>query len=342
MKELLYYPGFEVKDENWLKFALLYIRSLDSIVPVRGDSYLSNLYREINNTTDFFYSIRPDFEEGINASIDALEQLEKLLRNPSRYQRTFGMYNLRDKWMNKSYQDYTLFREKYTYEFEHFCLENNIAHHCEEGVKVPRELAFMYMGQLSSVISDKRGLEAITDYFELDRFNILTRRTSYNTRRKITLARNTINLYLPKNIQEISFKDILELRNSTNYYSTLDAFHHHLDKYLDSLGKNTDGSSFEFIDSLNYSYKNLICELTKLTPETGSFIVGVWTLLSSPNNEYLSYIGNALTFGAIGATTVQISNEWKNSKTNRFAKKYLANLEQLSSDNQQVAASIVP
>lgn len=329
MKELLYYPGFEVKDENWLKFALLYVRKLDSIIPPRGDNYLSDLYSQINNQTDFFRSLRPDYEEGINASIDALEQLEKVFMNPKRYHRIFGIYDVKEKWSQYRYQDYTLFREKYTYEFERFCIENGIAHECCEGVKVPRELAFMYMAQLSSVISDKRGLSAITDYSELDRFNIFTRKTSYNSKRKITIARNTINLYLPKKLEDISFSNIIRLRNSNDYYATLDAFHIHLDRYLGSLEGNSNGSSFDFIDSLEYSLKNLGFELVKLAPEITAFIIGVWAFLKSPSNEYMNYIGPALTFGAIGATTVQISNEWKKSKTNRFAKKYVANLCQL-------------
>lgn len=330
MKELLYYPGFEVKDENWLKFALLYIKKLDSIVPPRGDSYLSSLYHEINNETNFFYNIRPDYEEGYNASIDALEAIEKIFKYPNRYFRNFHTSNVIEKWKNGNYQDYTLFSEKYTYDFQRFCIDNEIAQECSEGIKVPRELALMYMGQLSSVISDKRGLEAITDYRELDNFNIFSRRTySSKSKRKITLAKNIINLYLPSNLDDIKFRDIIRLRNDKNYYSTLDAFHHHLDTYFNSLEGNEDGNSYDFMDSLNYSLKNLGCELIKLTPEVTGFAIGVWTLLNTPINNYTSYLGNGLTFGAIGATIVQISGEWKKSKTNRFAKKYCANLRRL-------------
>lgn len=329
MKELLYYPGFEVKNEKWLKFALLYIKKLDSIVPPRGDSYLSKLYHQINNETNFFYNIRPDYEEGLNASIDALEMIEKIFKRPNIYFRNFHTSNVVEKWKNEEYQDYILFREKYTYEFEKFCIENRIAQECWEGIKVPKELALMYMGQLSSVISDKRGLEAITDYRELDSFNIFSRR-NYNakSKSKIILARNIINLYLPSKLDEIDFQDIIRLRNNKNYYSTLDAFHYHLDAYLNSLEGNENGNSYDFTDSLDYSLKNLGCELVKLTPEITGFAIGVWTLLNAPIN-YSSYLGSALTFGAIGATTVQISSEWKRSKTNRFAKKYCANLSRL-------------
>lgn len=332
MKELLYYPGFEVKDKNWLKFALLYIKKLDSIVPASGDSHLSNLYHEINSNTDFFHNLRPNYEEGLNASIDALEMIEKIFKYPDRYFRYFRTRNIIEKWRSKDYQDYSLFREKYTYEFEDFCLKNEIAKECSEGIIVPKDLALMYMGQLSSVISDKRGLEAITDYRELDNFNIFTRRTySYKSKRKITLARNIINLYLPRKLNEISFRDIINLRNDKNYYATLDAFHYQLDKYLSSLEGSEYGNYYDFMDSLNYSLKNLRCELVKLVPEITTFSIGVWTSLSSPNNNYASFLGDALTFGAIGATTVQISSEWKNSKTNRFAKKYCANLSRLNS-----------
>ena len=44
MKELLYYPGFEVKDETWLKFALLYLDHISPIIPYINapeESYLT-------------------------------------------------------------------------------------------------------------------------------------------------------------------------------------------------------------------------------------------------------------------------------------------------------------
>ena len=37
MKELIYYPSFEVRNREWLKFALLYIENLNPIIPESGD-----------------------------------------------------------------------------------------------------------------------------------------------------------------------------------------------------------------------------------------------------------------------------------------------------------------
>ena len=33
MKSMVYYPGFEVQNEKWLKFALLYFEELRPIIP---------------------------------------------------------------------------------------------------------------------------------------------------------------------------------------------------------------------------------------------------------------------------------------------------------------------
>ena len=44
MRSMIYYPGFEVQKDEWLKFALLYFEELRPIIPymsVSDDKYLS-------------------------------------------------------------------------------------------------------------------------------------------------------------------------------------------------------------------------------------------------------------------------------------------------------------
>jgi len=41
MQKLLYYPNFEMKNENFLKFALLYIDEIRPIIPIRAMDDLS-------------------------------------------------------------------------------------------------------------------------------------------------------------------------------------------------------------------------------------------------------------------------------------------------------------
>ena len=41
MKGMIYYPGFEVKDETWLKFALLYLDRIRPIVVIGFSKQIS-------------------------------------------------------------------------------------------------------------------------------------------------------------------------------------------------------------------------------------------------------------------------------------------------------------
>ncbi len=45
MTPLVYYPGFEPADENWLKFALLYLERVTPIIPESADIWLSDDFR---------------------------------------------------------------------------------------------------------------------------------------------------------------------------------------------------------------------------------------------------------------------------------------------------------
>ena len=82
MKQLIYYPGFEVQNEQWLKFALLYVNQLEPIIPPAGDSYLSVLFRQLQDETDLLRIHRPTEEEGYRATLDSIERVETILRHP--------------------------------------------------------------------------------------------------------------------------------------------------------------------------------------------------------------------------------------------------------------------
>ncbi|MFW5647649.1 MAG: hypothetical protein ACOCG5_01045 [Candidatus Alkaliphilus sp. MAG34] len=133
MRELIYYPSFEFSNINWIKFALLYIKQLDSIVPVSGDKHLSDFFNKIRNETDLIKLHRPKYlNESYPASLDAMEQIEKILENPNRYRPTFNKINIVDMWKQRQHQNHILYEGKYTNEFGRYCIDNNIAHECNE------------------------------------------------------------------------------------------------------------------------------------------------------------------------------------------------------------------
>ena len=98
MRELIYYPTFEIADSNWIKFALLYINQLDPIIPESGEIYLSDNYKRLINETDLIKPFRPSYSEGKKATLDAIDQIEKILRHPNAYISIFNEENFLDKW----------------------------------------------------------------------------------------------------------------------------------------------------------------------------------------------------------------------------------------------------
>lgn len=87
MKHVVYYPGIEVKNQNWLKFALLFFDKVDTIVPEEGNRLISDLYKQIEDETGFLKRYKPEYKEDVKASLDSIDQFERILRTPERFDR---------------------------------------------------------------------------------------------------------------------------------------------------------------------------------------------------------------------------------------------------------------
>ncbi|POP30871.1 hypothetical protein C3R19_29675, partial [Blautia producta] len=58
---------------------------------------------------------------------------------------------------------YILYTGKFSTDFYYYCIDEGIAHPCDEGIKIHEDLAFVYMSFLAEVISEANEMEAITD-----------------------------------------------------------------------------------------------------------------------------------------------------------------------------------
>jgi hypothetical protein len=112
MRQVIYYPTFEVGNEEWLKFALLYLDTLDPIIPHAGDVYLSHRFRQLVSETDLIHIHRPEYSEGFKATLDTIDNIEKVLKNPDRYESIFGTPNVVKIWKNRKKQVAKLFSDK--------------------------------------------------------------------------------------------------------------------------------------------------------------------------------------------------------------------------------------
>jgi hypothetical protein len=331
LEELIYYPGFEVNSENWLKFALLYLDKLVPIIPSSGDQHLNEIYHKLMGETDLINPHRPEKNEGHYATLDALDHVERLLQNPERYELTFGKKNFVEQWKQKDAQNYTLFQEKYTDCWEEFCLTNKLGHRDNQGISVHRDLALIYMTILSQAISDKRGVSPITDHDSMDRFSIFTRCQSPHKAEIIQTAQGVIELTLPVNLSEISFQTIIQHRNNEGFRKMQKAFHQELEAFIKT-SENKAASNFE--SSLGNIWVDFRDEILKHGVGSAPVGLSVWMLLDEKNATVLEQT----KLGAVGlsfavGTIISVKNTWKNTKSKRFTRKFLSNLKQLQPFN---------
>lgn len=251
---MLYYPGFEAEDINWLKFALLYldeIRPIIPMIPYARETYLSPHTIQIIEETDLIRPYQPDYDEGEWASQKAIEEFDLYLKNPRIYggrfkysYRSVDSSTIRDIWRNPSNQNYILYNGKFSNNFYKYCISEKIASNCDVGIKIHKNFAYLYMSILAERISILQEMDSITD---LPRYNniLLNRNIKIAKQNHLELqyAQSNIEINLPKNISQIPLDSIIRLRASNNFNQLRYAYVNEIKKLLLAKENNTSGYS---------------------------------------------------------------------------------------------------
>jgi hypothetical protein len=328
MKEVIYYPGFELRSDDWLKFALLYIDHLDPIIPESGDKYLGTLSQKLQNETDLIIPHRPDKHEGSMATLDAIELVDQMLQSPKHYCTSLGEENFVSAWKDTKNHRFTLFQQKYSTERKHFCISNGLGQPCHEGIRVARSLGLIYMSFLAHIISESRGIPPITDHPRMDDISVVTRKATTLDTKKLNIAKSVLKLKIPANLKNISIDKIIEFRNETDFIRRLHAFHEELSLWISDVENGK--AEGDFYQTRGNAFSEFSDEFVKLGAEISTFGLGIWLLLSDPatNASYIKEIcaGAVLTIGSV----IAIRNTWNHTQTKRNTRKYLAALEELS------------
>jgi hypothetical protein len=327
MQELIYYPAFEVQDANWLKFALLYIDRLSPIIPESGDQYLTGITRQITQETDLIRAHRPEHREGEAASLDAIDLIDKILKHPRRYSGLFGSKDFLDRWREPTHHRFILFREKYTDYWEQYCLDNHIGSRAGHGIATSRELALIYMSLLAHIISEGTGVPPITDYDNMDRISILTRRASRISLKRAYIARSIVNVAIPANISEIPFERIIACRNKRGFKNHLHAFHSELDSYITQV-ENGEAKG-DFISTRGSAFSEFSDEIVSLSTKVVPLALGIWVLLSRYETGVPFFKELASGTAFVAGSVISIRNQWKHTRASRLTRKYLVNLTKL-------------
>jgi hypothetical protein len=333
--KLIYYPGFEITDADWAKFALLYLDSLSPIVPFAGDRHLSKSFRKLREETDLIVVHRPNYHDGKRATLDALDQVEKILMHPERYRDIFKRQKLVSAWKRPQSHKIELFHDKYTEDWEKFCISQKLATPSKNGIYISKDLADVYMTILAQAIADSNGASVITDNRSLDTYSVFIRKADHADQGVFQTAQGVFNLKLPRNLTNISLDAVIMHRNRPGFRQKQRAFRRALNEALSDAEKG--GSPEKFLNSLGSAWSDLSDDILKVGTGTVTFGLGVWLVLASPSVDMLVDMlkvakevaaGTTLAVGSI----VGVRNVWRNTNTKRLARRFVSDLKKISTE----------
>lgn len=334
MKKILYYPGFEIVDQTWLKFSLLYMEGISTIVPVEAEAILSNEYKLIASETNLLDKYRPNPTEASRATRITLQVIREYLENPIKEYENFGEVNILDLWRNRSNQNTELFYTKFSRDLIDFCREWGLGEPTEYGIKIPNQLSSTYMGILAHSIGSKEDMSIITDVQhdqELKSFS--DELWTYNSDfEELKYIKQYLSLQIPSNLNTIPLEKIIELRNSEDFQKKLKAFHLALSQ-LTTLNQEsiTEISFKEITENIEWSIKDLGAELVNFSSVLAITTFGIFQGFQS--GESLEIIKESLGVIPTIGTGFQLYNR-ERFDNKRVATKYLTDLRNLN-DNKR-------
>lgn len=339
---MLYYPGFEAQDVNWLKFALLYLDELRPIIPFipySKETYLSSHTIKIMDETNFIRPYCPDYQEGTIASQCAIEDFDNYIRNPRIYNRRFfssfkNPDSPIDSWNNPRKQNYTLYNGKFSDDFHEYCLHEKIATECKEGIKVHQHIAYLYMSLLSEQISLRNGFETITDCSEYNKL-LIDRNTAIGktVNQEFQYARNNIELYIPTKIRYIPLEQIIKLRSTRSFSQLRRAYVNEIKNLMVAKENKDDGYSLDDLLRYQRDFRKLCTSSLGVLSSITLTAHGVSQLING-TPEASAFITAAEIYGGIQGIphfTRDTFHSIGSIRQKRLARKYLATLKNLPS-----------
>lgn len=326
MKKYIYYPNFEPPENEWLKFSTLYLDKFESIIPYNRQHLVTDEYRKLQGETDLVDFFSPEYHQGEQASLKAINEAERILKRTYESSFLFNRINVLRDWKNPNSWDYQIYGEKFSYSWAEFCESEKIGVRNSEGIKLPKSLAFLYMTHLAKEIAFERNGNIITDNLEYDSYTSYSQIKSTNTNVRDKFIRGIIKLQVPKNINDIPFKTLIEFRNRNR--ELIKSFNSQIDIIENLIGNGI--SEQQFIDDYNYTLNEIIREIVKLGIDIATVPLAFYTLAQNSdalNQEYIKEILGGLSI--VGGGYYGIRKSLYDKRDERMCKKYLARLHHL-------------
>jgi hypothetical protein len=234
MKTYIYYPGMEVRDELWLKFALLYLERLAFVFTVSEKSGLTALLDTLQQQTDLLAE-RPDaaFFAAITPQLES--QISGLVAPDFVRHKVFGNKELVTRWRQGANHDCFCPDQAGLERLHGFCLAHGFASRDLGGIRMARRFANLLSMRLAREWALANDGVLITDHDYLDRLLHLLE-SRYHNRGGQDCFHLEIPLQVPTHLGEISFAELIALRGRSGFRQQLAEFHLALDNLLTMLG----------------------------------------------------------------------------------------------------------
>lgn len=264
MASLIYYPGFSVEDERWLKYALLYLDEISPIVPdeVKWQMRINDMTALVQNETDLLKTCNPNWRELMDSSRIASDVLNGYLDSPDMlaYALT-GVSSIQlgksilNRWKQPTDQITQLYDGKFAYSLYKLCNEHSFCQRNDEGIMIPSQLANIYMSILANEIARARGQDIITDNTECNRWIISHEtRVRVGTNSHFDVAQSEIDYYLPCELDAIPISRIIQLRNNADFRAIRSAFSHEIERVI----KQREKFDYQYsLDDMLYAKRHL-------------------------------------------------------------------------------------
>lgn len=234
MKTYIYYPGMEVRDELWLKFALLYLERLAFVFTVSEKSGLTALQQTLEQETDLLAE-RPDAAFFATITPQLESQLSGLLAPDFVRHKVFGNKELVTRWRQGANHDCFCPAQAGLERLHGFCLNHGFASRDQGGIRMARRFANLLSMRLAREWALANDGALITDHDYLDRLLHLLE-SRYHNRGGQDCFHLEIPLLVPTHLADIPFAELIALRGRSGFRQQLAEFHLALDNLLTMLG----------------------------------------------------------------------------------------------------------
>lgn len=328
MHKLLYYPNFEIQDQNFLKFALLYVDEIRPIIPENARESLSEPMRNILRNTELINPYSPSYANGYLASVAAI----KYLNNNN----IFNQYGDGVQKKQRMPYNYVLYEDKYIYEFENYCLENGLGRRCREGILLNKDVAYTYMSILAEIISKEMEIDMITDNI---RYSDPSLRCLHNINKRsmnrLGMIQKEIQFYVPVDMYKIPLDEFIELRSDYRFETARRNFVVELNLVLDSYDR---GDVVIDLNNVMECKREIYGLLKEIFISCAAVAVGVHSF----GNMYMADKGTLDFWGNVGNVGISLdalkqhyygAREYAaRIERKKQARKYLAKLKQLKAE----------